>query len=105
MNVPGKISDTAEGDVEKCNVWRGGRRMWRRLGWGTFAVVGLAAMLRWVAPVGAADNVQDVKRKTAAQLIHDGHYEEGLALLSEVTAGDGGTYGDHLVMARAMEKL
>lgn len=58
------------------------------------------------ARAAAADaGVLDAKRKAAAQLMHDGHYNEALALIGEVTAADDKQYNDHLQLARALEKL
>jgi tetratricopeptide (TPR) repeat protein len=66
-------------------------------------VMGLSAHL---APGAAAsDAVLDAKRKAAAQLLRDGKASDALALLTEVVAVDDKRYGDHLLMARACDKL
>src|SRR5438105_8311054 len=53
----------------------------------------------------AADAVLDAKRKAAAQLLKDGRPADALALLGEVTAADDTFYADHLLIARAHDKL
>jgi hypothetical protein len=59
-----------------------------------------------ITPLRAAsDAVLDAKRRAAAQLLKDGKPSDALALLGEITSVDDSSYNDHLMMARANEKL
>lgn len=73
--------------------------------WTGCLIVALLASGAIAAAPAVDAGVLEAKRKAAAQLLHDGHYNEALALLGEVTAADDKQYGDHLVMARALEKV
>jgi hypothetical protein len=69
-------------------------------------VLGMSAA-SWRGLVGPAraDGVLDAKRKAAEQLVHDGKYADAVTLLGEITAVDDSGYNDHLLLARAYEKL
>src|SRR3954469_5354629 len=69
------------------------------------AVGAIAALMMRPAASKAADAVLDAKRRAAAQLLHDGKPAEAIALLEEVTKATDTAYADHLMMARASEKL
>src|SRR5437016_4623190 len=81
-----------------------GQRRWMR-------VIGLGLLLLAAGValrpghLAAADAVLDAKRRAAAQLLHDGKPAEAIALLEEVTKATDTAYADHLLMARASEKL
>ena len=83
------------------------RQMVQR-GWMRVIGLGLllaAALALRPGNLAAADAVLDAKRRAAAQLLHDGKPAEAIALLEEVTKATDTAYGDHLLMARASEKL
>ena len=67
--------------------------------------VGLILASWSMLSAAASDAVLDAKRKAAAQLLRDGKLADAVTLLSEVTAADDTSYNDHLLMARACEKL
>jgi hypothetical protein len=68
-------------------------------------VVVVVVMLGQASGAAANDAVLDAKRKAAAQLLKDGKTADALTLLGEVTKTDDTFWGDHLMMARACEKL
>jgi hypothetical protein len=70
-------------------------------------VIGALAAASWRGLVGSAraDGVLDAKRKAAELLVHDGKYADAVTLLGEITAVDDSGYNDHLLLARAYEKL
>ncbi len=69
------------------------------------ALVGLLTMT-WCVPSASAagDAVADAKRKAAQQLAFDGKDKEAISILSEVTAGGGGTFKDYQMLGRLYDK-
>ena len=76
-----------------------GKRLWYWI----IVVMGLLGMHSGWSP--AADAILDAKRKAAAQLFRDGKFTEAVSLTREVLSADDSACSDHLLLARAHEKL
>jgi tetratricopeptide (TPR) repeat protein len=66
------------------------------------ASLGLSLLLTPAA--SRADALLDAKRSAAEKLLHDGKYDEGIALMKEVLQQSDSGFNDHLLLARAYEK-
>jgi tetratricopeptide (TPR) repeat protein len=65
----------------------------------------LILLLALMPAVRAADAVTDAKRRAASELMRDGKVAEAISLTQEVVKADGANYRDHLLLARAYDKM
>ena len=65
----------------------------------------LIVLLVITPSVRAADAVTDAKRRAASELMRDGKVAEAIALTQEVVKADASNYRDHLLLARAYDKM
>ncbi len=68
-------------------------------------VVVIVVLLALVAAGRGADAVIEAKRRAAAELMKEGKTADAIALTKEVIKSDGENYRDHLLLARANDKL
>ena len=68
-------------------------------------IVALLLCVVAASPVRAADAVIEAKRKAAAELLKEGKTADAIAMTKEVTRADAQNYRDHLLLARAYDKL
>jgi hypothetical protein len=81
-------------------MWSRSSSMMRRL-----LLSAVCLMAVYLAATGGAEALTDVKRRAAAELMKEGKVAEAIGLISEVIKAEPENYRDHLLLARAYDRL